>query len=111
MSDAPKPTGKPAANVNLTGKLIPWMKGQPVLISIAGSRFEYLPCFSSEQQLRDFMEGGAGGPIPFGTVKQITDGREFLTSFGPEHLKVMRVILDPHAVEGGKIRWTEILPD
>lgn len=101
-SEAPKPTGKPAAPVSLTGTLIPWSsEDQPVLLNMPGSRHFYLPCFTTEDRLREMM-GRAG--ISFQKIKQVDDGPEFLTSVSPS----ARVIVDPHLLENGRVRFLEI---
>jgi len=110
--DPPKPTGKPATEVSLTGMLIPWStwspsaplgEDQPVLLNMPGSPSFYLPCFTTEDKLRQTM---GRAKIEFQKIKRIDDGREFLASI--EAQRGVVVIVDPHFLENGRVRFTEI---
>lgn len=105
-TDAPHPIGLPK-EVSITGALIPWDVDQPHFLTMPGSDFRYLPCFSAIEKLQTLMEALE---ITNYTVKQIDDGMSFLSSVsGPENQNV-RVILDAHFVEGGRVRFTQVVP-
>ena len=101
---APRPTGAPVRAVELTGKLFPWSQEQPVLLQMPGSSALYLPCFSSAKGLREVLGRSRVG---FGSIKQIDDGREFLSSIPG----AIVVIVDPRYTEQGRVRFTQVLRD
>jgi hypothetical protein len=45
------------------------------------------------------------------TIKHINDGNEFMSSFDVPEAKDIRVILNPHIIEGGKVRYTLVTPN
>lgn len=102
--------GTPVRSIELTGKIFPWdpSTAQPVLTRMGDSKAFYLSCFSKPEDLRATMTRlGITGY----TIKQIQDGREFMSSIpstygeGPLH-----VILDPYPVPDGiRTRWTQVL--
>lgn len=91
----------------LTGTLFPWEGGLPCFLRIPGSEYEYLPCFTSADKLHEMM---AIVGITGYTIKQVEDGPEFLTSFDVPEARNIRVILDPHFVEGGRLRFFQVAP-
>jgi hypothetical protein len=100
---APRRTGKPAQAVDLTGMLIPWgQDDQPVFLNMPLSTKLYLPCFSSEDLLVSSLAG-----VPYEKIKQIDDGREFLSSVP----SAIAVIVDPQYGDepGGLVRFTQVL--
>lgn len=102
MIEAPKSTGKPPQEIVLTGCLIPWGRGQPVLAHIMGlpSVF-HLMVFSEEEKLKSFMSQAG---IPFESVKQIDDGTEFLSSI-PDDIVIIQ---NPRFTSEGKIRYLQV---
>jgi hypothetical protein len=104
-SGPPKRTGAPARRVDLTGCLLPWgADDQPVFLGMPESTLVYLPCFSSALILRATF---ALANTSFASIKHIDDGREFLASIPLKYV----VILDPHFVDGGRVRFTRVLRD
>lgn len=103
MNDGPKPTGTAAKAVTLNGKVFPWVGGDPLLLTLPGSQFRYLPCFSSSKLLRKTMQGA---DLQWDSIKYIDDEEAFLTSIyqRPD----VRVILDLHRTPAGLVRFTEI---
>ena len=100
--------GTSEKSVSLTGTLFPWDGDQPHYFRMPGSNYLYLPCFTDADKLRDMMDRLH---IQRYTIKQVNDGPDFLTSFdvlGAEHIKV---IIDPHFIEGGKVRFTQVVPN
>jgi hypothetical protein len=112
-ADKPKPTGKPAEVINLgslTGKLFPWdqRRQQPVLLNMPGSPYDYIPLFSSKQQLEEMMQGGE---IPYDDIKVIDHGEEFVAGLlesGGDVMQKTKVILDLRFTPEGKVRFTEL---
>lgn len=104
--DAPRSIG-PLKEVSITGALIPWDGDQPHLLRMPGSDFRYLPCFTTVEKLRALME--VLGILGY-TVKQIDDGQDFMSSVSSSSAQDIRVILDAHFTEGGKIRFTQVVP-
>ncbi len=104
LAQAPPPnrTGRPPTNIVLTGKLLPWEQGKPALMKLVGSPHIYLPCFSTEEKLREMM---GRAEIPFEKIKQIDDGDEFSDSV-PRYIKI---IVDPYFLgEDGRVRYLEV---
>ncbi len=106
QSIGPKPTGAPPKEITLTGRVFGWLKDiqQPALFQMPGSPFFYLMCFTYAPNLRDFH---SRADVPFDSIKQIDDGREFLeTSDFPKDQ--IRICLDPWFTPEGRVRYTEI---
>jgi hypothetical protein len=101
--NGPQFIGKSLLPVNLTGKLFPFNDNRPVLLSIPGSDFSYLPCFSNAENLRVIMVHI--NRISF-SIKQIIDGIEFFQgiSLNP----IIKVMVDPYFTEEGTIRFFQI---
>ena len=79
---------------------------QPVLSRLAGINEFFLLVFTTEKKLHSGMkEMGYDGPYK---IKQVTDINEFLGSIRDQSVRVM---LDPHIVNGEKTRWTELAAD
>lgn len=106
--EAPKRTGKPAEELDLTGKHFPWGLGLPCFLSMPGTDALYLPCFTDPEKLCEVM---AQAKAHFTGVKTIEDGPEFLSSIpttGPGGVDV-HVILDPYYTPEGKVRFKQVL--
>jgi hypothetical protein len=82
-----------ARYVSITGNLMPWNTDRPVMVIIEGQRF--VPVYSSEDKLRASMVE-CGWDQEY-TIKQVTDGRDFLDSLNEARVFVC---LDPHLVDG-----------
>jgi len=106
----PRPTGHPPEEVTLTGKVFPWEDGCPVFLRIAGSPFRWLPCFSDASKLRGFLEQCG---VSHERIKVIDDHRGFIESFPRKRSDGMeiRLMIDPHRTEEGKIRYLQVLFD
>jgi len=94
-------------DIVLSGKLLPWRVPalQPAYVALPGSDLLYLPVFSTVEGLRDLMKRA---DVPYQSVKQILDGREFLMGFTPDFRKAMRIIVDPYFLPDGKARFSEV---
>lgn len=105
MSGAPQRTGKPAGPVTLTGRLLAWKAGTPVLLRMAGAPdAHYLACFSTPMLLeRTMARLGAS----FDKIKRVDDGNEFLRSIPA----AITVIVDPYWTDEGRVRFTQLLRD
>lgn len=78
FQEPPKRAG-PVKELTLTGMLMPWSDGQPVLINMIGANplVLYLPLFDDPEQLREVL---ARAEIPYQSIKQVEDGMDFLDS-------------------------------
>lgn len=71
------------------------------------SEYLYLPCFTSVELLEEMMSRvGVTGY----TIKKVIDGAEFMNSFMTQEAKDIRVILDPHFIEEGRVRFQQVIP-
>lgn len=107
----PKPTGR-TSPVAHAGYLLPWRHEQPVYTEIrsASENVLYVPIFSTEERLLAFMRD-LGDDTPY-SVKQVTDTREFASSFPdklPDGTK-MRVVVDLRR-ENGKTKFLMLMKD
>lgn len=93
----------PEKELTLTGMLMPWWGGQPVLIHMlgAGSEVFYLPLFEEEHQLRSVL---ARAGISFASIKMVEDGPEFLDSIPPEII----VVTNLRFTDEGKVRFHQV---
>lgn len=100
--DPPKQVG-PMKELVLTGMLMPWADGQPVLVHMmgVGSGVFYLPLFDDPDQLRAVLERAG---ISFQSIKQVDDGPEFLDSIPPEII----VITNLRFTDEGRIRFHQV---
>jgi hypothetical protein len=98
---APRRTGKPAEETALTGKLIPWANGQPVLVQVVGAALS-LPIFSSPEQLRATM---AAMDVEFEGIKHI-DAEDAFDDLPRD----IEVIIDLRLTPDGKWRYSRALP-
>jgi hypothetical protein len=98
----PKQVG-PQKFLDLTGMLIPWAGGQPVLLNMMGvdSSVQYLPLFSEPEPLEAVL---AQAGVGFESIKQVDDGPEFLDSIPVEII----VITDLRYTPEGKIRFHQV---
>lgn len=111
MSDPfpPRSTGNPPRAVEITGKLMPWdpRSEQPILFQMFGSPAYYLPCFTTEDDLRIALKGL---DIQEFTIKVIQDGPDFLSGlpsiYEGQHL---HVILDIVQTETGSFRFRQVV--
>lgn len=103
--DAPNPVGTASKSIDLTHALFPWDGESPCYLRMPDSEYLYLPCFTSAEKLRAMMDQVG---ITGYTIKQIDDGSEFMTSFNVPEAKDIKVILDPHFVDGGKVRFLQV---
>lgn len=78
---------------------------QYVLLGMEGSDGVYLPVFSTDEKLLEFLGRVLETSAAIDT-QIIGDEENFLASIRPE----VRVVLDPHFTAEGKVRYTEILP-
>lgn len=101
--DRPKRTGKPPEEVTLTGKVLPWAQGQPVLLEMPFSIWRYLPLFESPDALKSFMSEAG---IEWESIKQVDADHDFLSSFQGTDVKV---ILNPWYTEQRRVRFHEVL--
>lgn len=99
MTQPPRPIGTPRT-VDISGHVLPWADGWPVLIVMEGSPDLCVPVFSTVEKLVDMM-----AQIGYQSIKLIDDPHEFLDSVPPD----LRVVIDPHFHENGRVRYTEIL--
>lgn len=101
MTQPPRPIGTPRT-VDITGHVLAWGDGEPVLMVMMGSSDLCVPIFSTVEKLVAMMTLTR---IDYQSIKQIDDPHEFLDSVPPD----LRVVIDPHFHENGRIRYTEIL--
>jgi len=108
--EPPKPTGKAAKPVSVTGCLVPWLNnGQPQLASMPGSTAFYIMCFSSEEKLRSFMKSTG---IPFDRIKQIQNGTDFIASIRESATTTdVLIIRDPWITPQGRVRFVQLLEE
>lgn len=78
--------------VDLTGKLLPWIRQQPLSVTIEGHLM--VPIFSTEAQLRAEMRAAK---ISDYSIKYVRDGVDLLESLTKRGIAVC---LDPHRHEG-----------
>lgn len=95
----------PPRPAELTGYYTPSQNGGPLNIILPGNPSWWVPVFSSVEKME---ESCAELGIRDYSVKQITDGFDFVTSIVEAGGRVM---LDPYRVScENKTRWTEIVP-
>jgi hypothetical protein len=88
--------------VDLTGFVLPWWNGQPMLIPMPSGL--YVPVFSTKKKAETFwLESGSE---PWEKLKRIDNHREFVDSLREVPLE-LHLIVDPY-VELGKMKWVEI---
>jgi hypothetical protein len=111
MSDEPiRRVGDTVHHLSLTGHVIAWHDGEPVLVGMPGTEDQFLPVFSSVDNLRDLLTGIA---VAFSAIKRIDSGNEFIASL-PLHLasgQRLRIIVDPYWTEAGRVRFIEVQRD
>jgi hypothetical protein len=88
----------------VTGCLTPFKDGQPWFIRMPNNPSFWVAVFSTKDKLEaSCAELG----ITDYTIKQVTDGRDFIKSIVEGGVRIMR---DPYAVRSeNKTRWTEII--
>lgn len=91
-------------SVEVSGCLIPFRDGQPILIQIPDNPHSWVAIFSTSDKLeKSCLELGIKSDY---SIKQITDGKDFANSILESGLRIM---LDPyHDVDQNKTRWTEV---
>lgn len=104
----PKRTAKPETVIvpeNLTGYLLPWDGDQPVTLRMPNSLHLYLAIFrTSEGLVRFFKEADE----TFQSIKQITDGRDFMEAAAKENDPAPVIIVDPYFTPEGRVRFTQV---
>jgi hypothetical protein len=98
----PKPTGRPAESVSLTGMLLMWKSVQPVLLRVAGLEGNCIPLFTTPDKLRDASRELG---LHYESIKQVDDGRQFLDDMRAQNV---RIIVDPHIATNGKLRYLDV---
>lgn len=104
---APVRTDDPIGAIQITGYFMPVdANQQPKWLQVPGSDSLYLPIFSTPEKAEEVM---AQVGLGYDRLTKITDGTAWLESipffFGMTPLVIM---LDPHTIENGKVRWCEI---
>lgn len=87
--------------ITLTGKLLPWRRGQPAILSVPKSPYFYVPIFDREEDLRSLLDRA---DVAFDSIKKVEDGRVFLESVlgnGPD----FKVIVNPYFTAEGRVRY------
>lgn len=102
MTFAPRRTGKPVEEITLTGKLVPFRNGQPIMLNFTMSPHTYLPCFDTESELREMM-----ADIGWDNIKHVDDGQEFLVSI-PPHVVVITKL---RKTERGTFKFLQVFRD
>lgn len=105
---APRPTGKPAEELVLTGMLFAWDSERqvPLLLTMHGTTNLYLPCFKDKEALDAVM-----GKVYLDgySIKQVDDGREFLNSLPrKDHDRDVKVVVNLRFVPNGRVRFSEV---
>ena len=101
MLEPPKATGKPPTEVTLVGKVMPWARGQPVLLEMPGSTWRYLPLFDSPEDLSAFL---TKADVEWECLKQVDHTPEFLSSLDAD----IKVICNPRFTDAGRVRFHQI---
>ena len=81
----------------ITGCLVPYRKGKPLVMDVPGSDNPHLPIFPDEKSLRKAFEG------VFDEIRTIEDGENFLTSLPSDYV----VVHNPQK-RGKCFHWLEI---
>jgi len=91
-------------SISVTGCLSPFRDGQPCFIQMPGNPHFWVAVFTNKDKLE---ESCADLGITDYTIKQVTDGKDFIESIVEGGVRIM---LDPYAVRSeNKTRWTEII--
>lgn len=105
-TDPPRALGTPAKPVSLMGNLIPWRDEQPVLLSMPGSSYFYIACFSTPEKLHEFMRQAG---ICYEKIKQVEDGAEFMKSLCEDRDQDdVKIIVDPYFLPNGRVRFMQV---
>lgn len=89
--------------VELTGWLLPWRNGQPVLIELPGAPASAVPVFDAPEDLRRCM---ADVGVTNYTIKQVTDGIDFAASVEEGGAIVAA---NPRPTGQGTTAWTWVI--
>ena len=102
IPDPPKQVG-PGRDVTLTDMIFPWREDEPVLVHLMGDGTGTfcLPLFRDEERLRDVL---GKFDVPFGSIKRVGDGPEFLDSLPPD----ISIIADLRITDEGRLRYLQI---
>lgn len=106
-----KPTGKPAVEVTLEGRLLALDEdGLPLMIQFLSDGSRLVMLFNSEEEMRELYEDKMNMKV--GSIKQIVDQREFLESI-PMTMNdhKVRIGIDVYFTPEGAIRWKDIQRD
>lgn len=107
-TEKPKWNGK-TADVVLSSCLLPAVDGQPFLLQVEHCDDFFLPVFSSIEKLNTVMshiKKKIG--VLYYTIKQITDGREFLESVRKGGVRIM---FDPRIIDDHHTKWLEVIKE
>lgn len=83
--------------LTITGCVVPYRQGKPLVMNVPGSRRPHLSIFPSEGALQEAFEG------VYDEVRTIEDGRHFLESLPPEYV----VAYNPQK-KGKCFHWLEV---
>lgn len=95
-------TESPPVEVDLTGNLVATCKGELVLMHMRRSDVTCLALFSDEDAMRVFYRRAG---VAFDAVKVVNNGDAFVRDFPSG----ATIILDPHYVESGAVRFQRVL--
>lgn len=103
MAEPPKPTGTVLDDIDLTGKLLAFEDGQPVMVTVIGGTENsfYLPLFDDLEAFATFLGHSSRTWDGFSKVE---DPAEFLASLPPNVI----VMVNPWFTEEGRVRWYEV---
>lgn len=87
--------------LTLTGMLVPFFDGQPVLLEVPASEHLYMPIFKDETSLTEVL---ALTNSAFDRIVQIEEQHEFLESIPPS----IKIAVNPNFQPNGRVRWTEV---
>ena len=99
--EPPKPVDGVQKVLTLTGMLVPFFDGQPVLLEVPASEFLYMPVFKDETSLKEVL---ALTNTEFDRIVQIEEQHEFLESIPPS----IKIAVNPNFQPNGRVRWTEV---
>jgi len=107
-------TGKIIPNVSIDGALFPVVGEVLYLITIGKNQSVFLPMFSSEDKLREYMrlprtqESLSKYGTTYYKIKKVEDQFDFLASLTENAIRIM---LDPVEIATDRHRWTTVVWD
>lgn len=108
MNTGPYRISDKVHQLDLTGYVIPYIDGGPVLIQLPNSNDGFVPIFTTAEKLHEYMKPAN---IPYEAVNHISDPREFLIAV-PRRFPTgerVRIIIDPWVTDMGNTRFREVL--